>query len=108
MKCTATLVALVLATLSNAQIVGNPFFSCPTGTTGGCCLSFNGGGTGVNCGPVIPGPIPGHEKEFVCAFRPGEQKACCTTGGDTHNYYFWQEILDWIVMRVEVTDTFDV
>ncbi|KAH9211316.1 hypothetical protein DL95DRAFT_412254 [Leptodontidium sp. 2 PMI_412] len=121
MKCTATLIALVLATLSSAQVIGNPFFSCPAGTTGGCCLSFNSGGTGVNCGPVIPGPIPGHEKEFVCAFRPREQKSCCTTGGDAiimnllltiaeiaiwmrccssyhyHSYhycYFWQENLE--------------
>ncbi|KAG4420082.1 hypothetical protein IFR04_006741 [Cadophora malorum] len=76
---------LTAATLSSAQPggIGTTFFSCPAGTTGGCCLSYTSGGTGVNCGPVIPGPIPGHENEFVCVFRPGELKSCCTTGGDT-------------------------
>ncbi|KAK0119446.1 hypothetical protein ONS95_010895 [Cadophora gregata] len=78
-----TILVAATATLSSAQGgIGNPFFSCPAGTTGGCCLSYNSGGTGVNCGPVVPGPIPGHEKEFACAFRPGELKSCCTTGGD--------------------------
>ncbi|KAH9207233.1 hypothetical protein DL95DRAFT_528012 [Leptodontidium sp. 2 PMI_412] len=64
--------AVVLATLSSAQVISNPFFSYPATTT-----------SDYYFGPVIPGPIPGHEKEFVCAFRPGEQKSCCTTGGDT-------------------------
>lgn len=42
---------LTAATLSSGQPggIGTTFFSCPAGTTGGCCLSYTSGGTGVNC-----------------------------------------------------------
>ncbi|PVH76580.1 hypothetical protein DL98DRAFT_535510 [Cadophora sp. DSE1049] len=84
MKFTSSLLPLLLATLTTAQIGGDPpNFTCPSGLTGGCCLSFNTAGVGQSYapgGPTITAPgLPG----FVCVFRTGELKACCLTGGNT-------------------------